>query len=63
MGKIGHALNHPGLRISGPYTRFNPITLHAGSVQPKILGIFKGSRKLEEEGRYQEESKGTLTQD
>jgi hypothetical protein len=31
--------------------------------KPKMLGILKGSRELEEEGRYQGETKGTLTQD
>jgi hypothetical protein len=30
--------------------------------KPKMLGIFKGSRELEEEGRYQGETEGTLTQ-
>jgi hypothetical protein len=34
---IQHALNHPDLRIFGTYTRSN----------------FKGSRELEEGGRYQ----------
>lgn len=52
------ALNHPGLRILGPLCAIQPEDTAIVALEEVVkLGIFRGSRKLDEEGGIRGELK------